>query len=60
MGSIDKRGEIVALLGGLLSLLAGVILVILAIWSESISVWAVSFQALGAVGIWLLTLIQLH
>ncbi len=60
MGSIDKRGEVVALLCGLTSLLVGVILVVLAIWSESTAVWAVSFQALGAVGIWLLTLIQLH
>ncbi len=60
MGSSDKRGEVVALVGGLTSLLIGVILVILAVWSESTAVWAVSFQALGAVGIWLLTLIQLH
>lgn len=60
MGSSDKRGEVVALVGGLTSLLVGVILVILAVWSESTAVWAVSFQALGAVGIWLLSLIQLH
>lgn len=60
MGSTDKRGEVVALLGGLTSLLAGVVLVILAVWSESTAVWATAFQALGAVGIWLLSLIQLN
>jgi regulator of protease activity HflC (stomatin/prohibitin superfamily) len=60
MVSTDKRGEVVALLGGLTSLLAGVVLIILAVWSESTAVWATAFQALGAVGIWLLALIQLN
>lgn len=60
MAAIDKRGEGLALVGGLLSLLTGVMLAILAMSSGSAAVWAVSFQAAGAVGFWLLTLIQLH
>ncbi len=57
---MDRRGEVVAAIGGVLSLLAGVVLAILAIWTGSSSVWAVCFQSFGAVGIWLITLIQLH
>ncbi|HVP13716.1 MAG TPA: SPFH domain-containing protein [Phycisphaerae bacterium] len=60
MTGIDRRGEVVALVGGLLSLIGAVILAILAIWSEGASIWMASFQMLGGVGIWLLTLIQLH
>jgi modulator of FtsH protease HflK len=60
MTGIDRRGEVVALVGGLLSLIGAVILAILAVWSESASVWMTAFQVFGAVGIWLLTLIQLH
>jgi regulator of protease activity HflC (stomatin/prohibitin superfamily) len=47
-------------LGGLLSLAGAVILAVLAIWSGSSCLWGTSFQMLGAVGICLLTLIQLH
>lgn len=57
---MDRRGEVVAVIGGVLSLLAGVVLAILAIWTGSSAIWAICFQALGAVGIWLITLIQLH
>ncbi len=60
MSGIDRRGEVVALLGGLVSLAAAVVLGILAIRSESTAVWAASFQSLGTAGIWLLSLIQLH
>lgn len=60
MAAVDKRGEGVALIGGLLSLAAGVILAILAISNYSIAIWAVCFQSFGTVGIWLLTIIQLH
>lgn len=60
MTGIDRRGEVAALFGGLMSLLGAVVLVILAIWSESASVWAAAFQMLGAAGVWLLALIQLH
>ena len=60
MSGIDRRGEVVALLGGLLSLVGAVVLTLLALWSESTSVWMAAFQMLGAVGIWILSLIQLH
>lgn len=60
MVNTDKRGEFVAVLGGLISLLAGVTLAVLAIWTGSSSVWAVCFQSLGTFGIWIITLIQLH
>lgn len=60
MNAVDKRGEVVAGLGALLSLLAGVILGLVAIWTDSSAVWFACFQALGVVGIWILSLIQLH
>jgi regulator of protease activity HflC (stomatin/prohibitin superfamily) len=60
MTGVDRRGELVALMGGLLSLIGAVLLAILAIWSDSSSIYAAGFQMLGTVGIWLLTLIQLH
>lgn len=60
MAAVDKRGEAVAVVGGLLSLSACVVLSILAIWTDSSAVWAVCFQSFGAIGIWLLTVIQLH
>jgi regulator of protease activity HflC (stomatin/prohibitin superfamily) len=56
----DRRGEAAALLGGVLSLIATAVLGVLAVWSSSTAVWALSFQMLGTVGIWVLTLIQLH
>ena len=60
--SIDKRGESVAIFGGLLALAGAVILALLGVWTRgtSLSVWAGAFQMFGAVGIWLLCGIQLH
>lgn len=60
MSGIDKRGELVSMLGAALSLAAAVVLALLAIWSGSVACWAAAFQAFGAVGIWVITLIQLH
>ena len=60
MQTADKRGEVVAGLGAILSLMAGVVLGLVAIWNGSTVIWAVAFQSLCAVGIWLLSLIQLH
>jgi len=62
MTGTDRRGEVVAVLGGLLSLAGAVILLILAIASSNTSgaIWAAAFQMFGVFGIWLLTLIQLH
>lgn len=60
MSAADKRGEVVAGLGAVLSLLAAIVLGLVAIWNGSTAVWAASFQSLGAVGIWILSLIQLH
>jgi regulator of protease activity HflC (stomatin/prohibitin superfamily) len=60
MQTVDKRGEVVAGLGAILSLMAGVVLALVAIWNGSTAIWAVAFQSLCAVGIWLLSLIQLH
>jgi len=48
------------LLGVILSLACAVVLSILAIWSGSTSTWVASFHALGAMGIWILSLVQLH
>jgi regulator of protease activity HflC (stomatin/prohibitin superfamily) len=56
----DRRGETAALAGGVLCLIATVVLAVLAVWSSSTAIWAISFQMLGTVGIWLLSLIQLH
>jgi len=60
MNAPDRRGEVVALLGGLLSLVAGIVLLVLALWSQAVSFWAAGFQVLGTFGIWLVSLIQLH
>ncbi|MBN2560589.1 MAG: hypothetical protein JXQ75_06635 [Phycisphaerae bacterium] len=62
MSSIDRRGEVVAWLGIVLSLAGSLFLAGLAISTENTSgaTWAAAFLAFGAVGIWLLTLIQLH
>jgi modulator of FtsH protease HflK len=60
MAATDRRGEVLALLGAILSLLGAVALAILAGWSNSTGVWTAAFQMLGALGIWLLVLIQLH
>jgi len=60
MAATDRRGEVLALLGAILSLLGAVALAILAAFCESRGVWAAAFQMLGAFGIWLLVLIQLH
>lgn len=60
MIATDRRGEVLALLGAFLSLLGAVILAILAVFTESTAVWTGAFQMLGALGIWLLALIQLH
>ncbi len=60
MTAIDRRGEVAALFGAILSLVGAVVLAFLAILSESAGVWTAAFQMLGALGIWLLVLIQLH
>ena len=62
MGSVDRRGEAVALLGMLLSLVGAVVLAILAVATGSTSgaTWASAFLVFGSAGVWLLTLIQLH
>jgi regulator of protease activity HflC (stomatin/prohibitin superfamily) len=60
MAATDRRGEVLALLGALLSLLGAVGLAMLAIICESQGVWTAAFQMLGALGIWILALIQLH
>lgn len=62
VSGVDRRGEWVALGGGGASLLFALLLGILAIWSKSTgaSIWAAAAQMLGAVGIWTLSLIQLH
>jgi regulator of protease activity HflC (stomatin/prohibitin superfamily) len=60
MAVTDRRGEVVAILGGAVSLAAATLLALLAIWSQAASGWAAAFQVLGVAGIWLLTFIQLH
>jgi regulator of protease activity HflC (stomatin/prohibitin superfamily) len=62
MTATDRRGEGVAVLCLLVSLAAALILAVLAIASESTSsaAWAAAFQMFGVVGIWVVTLIQLH
>jgi len=60
MVTVDRRGEILALLGALLGAGVGVALAVLAIWTGSGAVWAASFQAMGTVGIWVITWVQLH
>jgi membrane protease subunit HflK len=59
---IDKRGESVALLGGLVALISAVVLGVLGVWTNgtSLSIWAGAFQIFGVVGVWLLCGIQLH
>ncbi|HUN80591.1 MAG TPA: SPFH domain-containing protein [Phycisphaerae bacterium] len=60
MNAPDKRGEIVSGLGLLLCLVGAALLFVLAIWADSSSVFAAAFCMAGGVGIWLVTLIQLH
>jgi membrane protease subunit HflK len=60
MNQTDKRGEAVAWMGLGLTLLTVLGLGLLAIWSDARSVWSVALLALGGLGIWGLSLIQLH
>lgn len=60
MSGPDKRGEVVALAGCVLCASVAVVLGILAIWSDSSSVWAAALMTVAGVGIWLISLIQLH
>ena len=59
-GSTDRRGEWVALLGGVLCLAAAGLMFGLAAWSSSPVVWAAGFQIAGVVGVCFLTWIHLH
>lgn len=60
MTNTDKRGELVALVGAALSLSIGVALAVLAVKSGSGAAWAACFQSIGTLGVWIISLIQLH
>ena len=58
--STDRRGEMVALMGGGVCLAAAGLAFGLAAWTESLVLWAAGFQIAGVIGIWFLVWIQLH
>ncbi|MBI5764191.1 MAG: hypothetical protein HZA51_11760 [Planctomycetes bacterium] len=60
MNRPDKRGEVVSLMGALACLAGAIVLGLLALTAESASVWGAAFLMAGGVGIWLVTLIQVH
>ncbi len=62
MSGTDRRGELVAILASLLSLAGAIILALLAFNAENASsaLWGSALMLVGASGIWLITVIQLH